>query len=236
MLNFRAQVGRNRKDDAERPFWISYADLMTALMVLFLASMTVALLVVTKKIVEEINEEDKRKFQISQCLESIELLAKQMGGVHVDKENRVIDFGDRARYDLNSYSLREEQVRFLRQFVPQVLKLARDESCSRWFKRVVVEGFTDLTGTYLHNLQLSLQRAHRVLCVLLDERLQPSISRQDREQIQELFLVGGYSFNLARSSPEASRRIELRLEFLTVNEPRPPRVENLGNFGRCELL
>ena len=36
------------REDAEKPFWISFADLMTALMVLFLVAMAVALLAVTK--------------------------------------------------------------------------------------------------------------------------------------------------------------------------------------------
>ena len=31
-------VKRGSKDEAEKPFWISYADLMTALMVLFLVA------------------------------------------------------------------------------------------------------------------------------------------------------------------------------------------------------
>jgi hypothetical protein len=34
---------RGVRDDAEKPFWISFADLMTALMVLFLVSLSVVL-------------------------------------------------------------------------------------------------------------------------------------------------------------------------------------------------
>ena len=43
MLFARTTVHRNGKEEGERPFWISFADLMTALMVLFLVSLSVAL-------------------------------------------------------------------------------------------------------------------------------------------------------------------------------------------------
>jgi MotA/MotB-like proton-channel complex protein len=39
----RVTVKRGGRDEAEKPFWISFADLMTALMVLFLVSLSVAL-------------------------------------------------------------------------------------------------------------------------------------------------------------------------------------------------
>jgi hypothetical protein len=41
---------RAKKDEAEKPFWISFSDLMTGLMVLFLVAMAVAILAVTEQI------------------------------------------------------------------------------------------------------------------------------------------------------------------------------------------
>ena len=41
MLGSRAGLRKRAKDEAEKPFWISFADLMTALMVLFLVVMAV---------------------------------------------------------------------------------------------------------------------------------------------------------------------------------------------------
>lgn len=43
MIGRAAVVKRGNKSEAEKPFWISYADLMTALMVLFLVAMSVAM-------------------------------------------------------------------------------------------------------------------------------------------------------------------------------------------------
>ena len=41
MLFAQRQARRAPRDEAEKPFWISFADLMTALMVLFLVVMGV---------------------------------------------------------------------------------------------------------------------------------------------------------------------------------------------------
>lgn len=48
MFGQRISIPRRAREEGEKPFWISFADLMTALMVLFLLVMSVALLAVTK--------------------------------------------------------------------------------------------------------------------------------------------------------------------------------------------
>jgi hypothetical protein len=134
-----------------------------------------------------------------------------------------IDFGDQARFDTDSSRLTREQAQHLRAFVPSVLKIARDPLGKKWLKRVVVEGYADQRGTYLHNLDLSMQRSERVLCALLamPEPQEKSLNAEDRELIQQLFLVGGASFNSLKKTLEESRRIELKLEFLEMGETRP---------------
>ncbi len=107
----------------------------------------------------------------------------------VDKERNVIDFGDRARFDTASHQLNPEQAKLLRAFVPEVLVIAQDDLGKRWLKRIVAEGFADQRGTYLYNLNLSLQRSQRwVLCVLLAPPLpgENPMSQDQLEQIREL--------------------------------------------------
>ena len=43
MFNRAFNSRQRRSDEAEKPFWISYADLMTAMMVLFLVVMVASL-------------------------------------------------------------------------------------------------------------------------------------------------------------------------------------------------
>jgi outer membrane protein OmpA-like peptidoglycan-associated protein len=236
-------VKRRSKDEAEKPFWISYADLMTALMVLFLVVMSVALLAVTKTVSDIERQKVERERDITKLLDEVEEAAARYPGIKVDQERKIIDFGDKAHFDKGKHTLTPDQTRLLRAFVPDVLVIARNELGRKWLKQVVVEGFASPEGDYLYNLNLSLERSQRVLCVLLaqpypDER---AMNQDELEQIRDLFLVGGYSFNAAkynadRDSYDESRRVELRLEFLGIGEARPStKIVPPGNFGRCAL-
>jgi hypothetical protein len=126
----------------------------------------------------------------------------------------------------------------LRAFVPEVLRIARDPLGKKWLKQIVVEGFSSPEGDYLYNLNLSLQRSQRVLCVLLAKPFtdESAMTNGELEQIRDLFLVGGYSFNGAKATYEDSRRVELRLEFLGIGEHRTLTAGIArGNFGICAL-
>lgn len=238
MFGQRAWTPTRAREEGERPFWISFADLMTALMVLFLLVMSVALLAVTKTITERERLETERHTAIERLLGRIETAARREKGIHVDRDRAVIDFGDRARFDTSSNALSPDQERLLRAFVPQVLSIARDEGGRRWLKRIVVEGFTDRRGSYLYNLNLSLQRSQRVLCALMAPPTpgERPMGRDELEEIRRLFLVGGYSSNSAKDSLDASRRIELRLEFFGVEEPSRFAAQAFeGDFGACAL-
>lgn len=238
MIGTRIILKRGGRDEPEKPFWISFSDLMSALMVLFLVAMSVALLAVTKTVTEAERAEADRKNELEQLLSQVEEAARQFPGVSVDRNRNVIDFRERALFDTGSHQLKADQAVLLRQFVPKVLAIARNHLGQKWLKRIVVEGFTDQRGTYLFNLNLSLQRSQRVLCALLNSPSPDEVSMtpDEQEQIRELFLVGGYSFNSAKPSLQESRRIEFRLEFFAVGE-KPSLKANIprGNFGDCAL-
>ncbi|HET7157988.1 MAG TPA: flagellar motor protein MotB [Burkholderiales bacterium] len=238
MFGTRIVIGRRAREEAEKPFWISFADLMSALMVLFLLVMSVALLAVTKNVTDAERKTAERESQVAQVLERLGRAAAQYPGIAVDEVRSVIDFGERARFDTGSSQLTKDQANALRAFVPEVLAVARDELGRKWIKRIVVEGYADPRGDYLLNLDLSLKRSQRVLCALLapvtaSER---ALTHEEREQVRDLFLVGGYSFNSAKKTFEESRRIELRLEFLRLNEVRPIADDaQRGDFGSCRI-
>jgi hypothetical protein len=194
---------------------------MTALMVLFLVAMTVALLAVTNKISEADQKKTQREDEISELLRRIADATKEFPGVVV--KGHSIDFGDRARFGTDSHRLNQEQAQLLRAFIPKVLQIVRDPLGQKWVKRVVVEGYADQRGTYLHNLNLSMQRSERVMCVLMAKPREGEmpLSTEDRLLIREIFLSGGSSFNSLKESLEESRRIEFKLEFLDIDEKRP---------------
>ena len=220
MIGLKLPSRKRARDEAEKPFWISFADLMTALMVLFLVSVTVALFAVTQKPDEVAKQQAQRERDIQALLSQIAEAAKAYPGIVV--RGHSIDFGSRANFESGSSALSAEQATTLRAFVPKVLSVVRDPLGQKWLKRIVVEGFADQRGTYIYNLNLSLQRSERVLCVLLASPKSASnaLTDADRLQTRELFLVGGSSFNALKASLEESRRIELKLEFLELGENR----------------
>lgn len=203
-----------RHDEAEKPFWISFSDLMTALMVLFLVAMAVALLGMTQSLRQLDQSRQGRQQAIETCLADVQALTQRPGFAGVRLRGTTLDFGPLAEFGKNGNVLAPERERFLRALMPQVLEVTRTPSCQSWLKRLVVEGYASPEGSYLYNLNLSLERSQRFLCVLLDASARDALSREDRQAVRELFLVGGASFNAAiLSQPEKSRRIELRLEF-----------------------
>lgn len=221
MIGLKLPARKRARDEAEKPFWISFADLMTALMVLFLVSVTVALFAVTQKPDEIAKQQAQREREIQELLSSIAESAKEYPGIVV--RGHSIDFGSLAKFETNSSVLTAEQTAMLRVFVPKVvLSKVRDPLGQKWLKRIVVEGFADQRGTYIHNLNLSLQRSERVLCILLasPKSVPNALTDADRLLTRELFLVGGSSFNALKASLEESRRIELKLEFLDMGENR----------------
>lgn len=251
-------------EGADKAFWISFADLMTALMVLFLMVMAVALLSITRTAASTTatptttptttpspvvsapvadQPAPPKRSDTTDTTESdaIKQLMKQLAqavdatpGVQLDARRHVIDFGDRARFPTGSHRLDADSAKLLRQFVPQLLAVTDSELGRRWVSRVVVEGFADSRGDYLFNLNLSLQRAQRVLCALLDAPDDGSaLGDQQRVAVSDIFAVGGFSFNDQRASLDASRRIELRIEFGL--RPAVSALPRAAGFGTCRL-
>lgn len=235
MLGARIVLKRNGRDEAEKPFWISFADLMTALMVLFLVVMAVALIAVTKNVTEKEKREEQHRKDIELIIERFSQAAEKFDGIKIDKERRVIDFGDRARFAFGKWTLTQDEESVLRQFVPEIINLANDDLGQRILKRIVVEGYTDKKGSYLFNLNLSLQRSQRVLCSMFATTGLNLLSDEQKEHVRSLFFVGGYSFNAAKDTDEESRRVEMRLEFLGIGEKRAVTQVTAGNFGECVL-
>lgn len=242
MIGLKLPSRKRARDEAEKPFWISFADLMTALMVLFLVSVTVALFAVTSRD----GQHDKK---IRACMIDFEKEVAKYPDVKVDVDNRSVSFGEKARFDIRSYDLSSASASRLREFAPEVLRLA-DLSCGReLFRRVVVEGYTSQDGAYLYNLDLSLNRAHSVVCALLEDPKRPEeigLNDDQKRRIRNLFMVGGYSSNSPKGTDEDSRRVEFKLEFwaLDEKEKNTKRKSDSSNnlavlseqeLGRCKL-
>jgi hypothetical protein len=121
-------------------------------------------------------------------------------------------------------------------FVKKLIPKINEENRSGILKDIQVVGFTNKNGDYLYNLNLSLQRSHRLVCVLLQDQLaqEKLFDINEINLIKDYFLVSGYSFNNSTKSVENDRRIELRMNYIPIGEEKSNGVP-LTNFGVCHI-
>lgn len=231
---------RTESDEPEKPFWISYADLMTSLMMLFLAIMVTSLIIISQKTkaYDEYTSQYEERTIDKQALCSIIQKGAENSPysvvVQCNSEDHQVHFGDVGRFKHDDHRLSVEGVKALRSFVPVILEAASSQEGQKWMKQIQIEGFTDTDGSYLYNLHLSMQRSEFVMCSMIDDRLVPEASKaypltpEQKQKIRKLFLAGGVSFNHSQETKEQSRRVELRIVFIGVNEKnaKNQKVEN----------
>lgn len=134
MFNRSFNSRQRRSDEAEKPFWISYADLMTAMMVLFLVVMVASLSSVTQRIQQAEAGEKSRGHDIARLCERLELQAKNLNKtIHVDCHDNRISFGEAGRFEHNRFSLTSEGQQALQDVVPLVLDAANSDEGKKWF-------------------------------------------------------------------------------------------------------
>lgn len=232
------------KSEAEKPFWISYADLMTAMMVLCLVTMASAILMSQKEKNESNRQVRERDKAIKSICEDLEKRLASASGATVsiqncDSERNRIDFGDQGRFASGSDRLPAGAGPAIANLVPQILEIAKSTEGSEWVRRVIVEGYTDTNAGYLYNLNLSLRRSERVMCMLMDRRANPALELSDEQirRVQQLFVAGGVSFADPRETADLSRRVEMRIEFYPLGgRGDAPLVESpLAELDQCRI-
>lgn len=231
----RLVLKRGAKHEGESPFWISFSDLMSALMVLFLVVMAVTLVSVTQSIDSATRATIERSAAINRVMTMIAQDPKS-AGVGVDGQNFRIDLGKEVRFDSGSFTISTTAGQFLRSYIPVLLRAKDSDEGKKWMRSVVVEGFTDEDGTYLYNLQLSLDRSRSVVCSLFQSNgAGDELTPEQLRKVQELFLVGGYSFNSIKKDKAESRRVEFKIDFRGLDEKAPEASDVLKGkeFGRC---
>lgn len=251
----------NPSPDNASVFWVSLSELMAGLMAMFMVTTVIVLLTFTQPespieaaqarqappVPATLAQTDDKPTQheaetkgptpatLAAVDEALLSLISAFAGLRYDTLYRVIDFGDLARFATADDRLDAASAERLRRFVAPLLTVLEQASAQGEHAVVVIEGFADQRGDYLFNLNLSLRRAQRVICVLLETGVESELSEQQRLRVRERFVVGGHSFNRPRDSLQASRRIQMRLELSPGETSRPaPLTADLPQ-GRCRL-
>src|SRR3990167_10085931 len=103
---------RSNKIDGEMPFWISFADLMTACMTLFLVVMIVTILALQKKYANKMTEEKARQDSIESCSVELKNAAKvnfPNAKIRYNKGDSInIDLGSIVNFESGKYAISSE--------------------------------------------------------------------------------------------------------------------------------
>lgn len=97
-----------------------------------------------------------------------ELMANQIQ-IQADLETGAIIFESTILFDRDSNELIEEGKEFFRKFIPVYLETLLKPKFRDYIAEIMIEGHTDDTGSYLHNLELSQQRAWSVAEFILSD-------------------------------------------------------------------
>lgn len=242
MFKSKVPIAKKNKEEGEKPFWISFSDLMTALMVLFLLVMSVALLAITTDVSEADQQKIKREEKIKIFESDIDNVINQFNIQNPDLKTKIkrrdnsIDLGTIATFEERSNELNRDQSQKLRIFVKKLIPIINEKNSTEILKDIQVIGFTNKNGDYLYNLNLSLQRSHRLVCVLLQDQItqEKIFDMKELNLIKDYFLVSGYAFNNSTKSAEDDRRIELRMNYIPIGEEKSKGM-SLTNFGVCHI-
>ncbi len=240
---------RGRRVDEENPYWISFSDLMSALLVVFILAAVALIIELTqmqKKIEQDIEQLKHAEQARRDILHEIrDKLAKQNIEVWITDNDTVLRIPETTlAFASNSYDLpADEQIRASVMMIGQVLHSAinrpfnpsmTDKMRFDYLDTVFIEGHTDSVPTrrVKGNWGLSTFRAISIWEFWGTElELSPSFSEMSNAFGDKLFSVSGYAatrrVNEVEETPEdrrANRRIDIRF---TVKRPQLSDLEDI---------
>ena len=137
--------------------WISVADLMAGLLMLF-ALLVIATLVQLKQIEEQ--NRNKRVLVIQALQEQFN--ANKISA-KINPETGDITLLDSILFVVGKSKLTDDGIKFLEEFIPVYGKtLFKDSQISDEITRIIIEGHTSSEGGVAYNMSLSLARAESV--------------------------------------------------------------------------
>ncbi len=240
---------KNVRVDEENPYWISFSDLMSALLVVFILAAVALIIELTetqKKIEQDIeqlrNAEQARKDILHEIKD--ELAKKNIIVVIADNETILRIPEKTLSFESNSYEIpADEELRKSIEVIGSILHKAINSPFNKtknnlkrfeYLDTIFIEGHTDSrpSSRIKGNWGLSAYRAIS-LWEFWDERLtvKPAFNEIQNTFDQKLFSVSGYAasrrLDLIEKTPEErvkNRRIDIRF---TVKRPSISQLEDI---------
>ena len=223
-----------KKYRAEENYWISFADIMTGLMVIFLLISVSYMATIEEK--------------YGSAGEKVEEINRTREDIKKDLEEKFSDDLDKWNAELSddlSIKFKNPQVMYkpgkanitpyfqdiLHEFIPKYLDVLLDEKYDGKISEIRVEGHTDDTrirqgeDAYLDNLDLSQARARNIVHHIRNMHYYYELSDDDRDKLQYLLTANGMSYGRAldengelifSSGKNINRDKSRRVEFKVV--------------------
>jgi len=193
--------------EGESPFWISYSDLMTSLVILLIL-MVCGFLLQEQTKNQVIDEQEEIKRQI--IAELRKELKNARYPVEVDPRTGSITIAESVLFEVAKSDVGDAGRQFLKRFVPVYARILLGKPEYRnQIGSIMVVGFTDLSASYDFNMLLSVDRAAMVTRFIF----QGVPTFAEREHLRKVLSAVGRSFMEPRSTDRESRRVEFRFQF-----------------------
>jgi chemotaxis protein MotB len=195
-------------------YWMSYADLMSAMLMVFALLLTLVILDYRELLEEkekQIEEVVSVKSEIIRAL--TDAFEESNVSIEIDQQTGAIRFPGSVLYEYNSSALSPQGKDFLKDFVPKYLGILLQDRFKDEISSVIIEGHTDKSGTYLYNMKLSQERAFSVLDFIYSNEM-PKFDVRDLSK--EYVTANGRSFTqpLENENGEYDAAQSRRVEFL----------------------
>lgn len=182
--------------DEENPYWISFTDLMSGFMVIFIL---VSLFLFAKTDIV-----DPLKGKYAELVKTFDDKFREIPEIYVDTVNAAIRFMITENKETAFFQKKEREPtaycedvldKFIPIFYDEVLKLHSVAKDSFKIREIRIEGHTDSDGNYLYNLKLSSQRALKVQEYIVRGLSKRGYSRDFQDFVRKNSIACGYSFS-----------------------------------------
>lgn len=207
---------KHKAEANEEPtnFWVSYSDLMAAVLLVFALLLVVSMMHYSDFINDQADM--MRQFaKIEKRLISDVSQAISDENVTIDSETGALRIGAGILFGEGSAELSERGKSRLQNIFQHYIAVVLDPEFKDFVKAIEIEGHTNSNGTYLFNLELSQRRALAVMNELLNQN-QTQVNLVD---LQAMVVASGRSFSQliyddqGQEDKIKSRRIEIKFRL-----------------------
>jgi len=201
--------------------WISISDMMSGLMLIFLfiaISFMVKVESEKQAMKDVVLEYRDTKVNLNEALFSEFEDDLEEWHASITKENSIVFASPELLFDVSKSEIKDEFKAVLREFFPRYIKILTSQEYRDSIYELRVEGHTSDSWKgsespkeiYLKNMQLSQERAYRVLSFCYS--LEDTLSVKDRKWLEKYLRANGMAFSKMQTK-ERARRVEFVVQL-----------------------